>query len=243
MAGTVEAENSGCKDNQPVVVAAGSPGGPEASKPDVASPGSENKKRTREAMAAEQEEPKEAGAENAEKKKKKKKKKKKTGASGGGSNGRLRRISKELAEISLDPPTNCVAGPKDDTNLYEWVATIKGPGGSPYEEGLFYLDITFPEDYPFKPPKIKFRTRIYHCNIASNGEICLDTLKSNWSPALSISQVLLSICSLLADANPADPLVADIAKQFEKDRDAHDEVARNWVKKYASSHVAPTLST
>ncbi|CAO3652796.1 unnamed protein product [Mucor fragilis] len=112
-----------------------------------------------------------------------------------------KRISKELAEISLDPPSNCSAGPKGD-NLFEWVSTIAGPADSPYAGGIFFLDVHFPQEYPFKPPKVVFRTRIYHCNINSQGAICLDILKDNWSPALTISKVLLSICSLLTDANP-----------------------------------------
>ncbi|KNC99019.1 uncharacterized protein SPPG_05969 [Spizellomyces punctatus DAOM BR117] len=143
-----------------------------------------------------------------------------------------KRIQKELAEISLDPPCNCSAGPKGD-NLYEWVSTIMGPAGSPYAGGVFFLDIHFPQDYPFKPPKVTYRTRIYHCNINSKGEICLDILKDNWSPALTISKVLLSICSLLTDANPHDPLVGSIAQQYLHDREEHDRVAREWTKRYA----------
>ncbi len=96
----------------------------------------------------------------------------------------------------------CSAGPKGDS-LYEWVSTIMGPQGSVYQGGVFFLDIVFPQDYPFKPPKIVFRTRIYHCNINSSGVICLDILKDNWSPALTMSKVLLSICSLLTDPNPS----------------------------------------
>ncbi|KAJ3246924.1 ubiquitin-conjugating enzyme E2 E3 [Chytriomyces hyalinus] len=141
-----------------------------------------------------------------------------------------KRIQKELAEISLEPPTNCSAGPKGD-NLFEWTATIQGPKDSPYANGIFFLDIVFPAEYPFKAPKIVFRTRIYHCNINAQGGICLDILKDNWSPALTISKVLLSICSLLTDANPHDPLVAKIAQQYLQERAEHDSVAREWTKR------------
>jgi|TARA_B100001142_G_scaffold303888_1_gene331549 ubiquitin-conjugating enzyme E2 D/E len=143
-----------------------------------------------------------------------------------------KRIQKELAEISLEPPTNCSAGPKGD-NLYEWVSSIMGPGGSPYAGGVFFLDIHFPTDYPFKPPKVTFRTRIYHCNVNSSGQICLDILKDQWSPALTISKVLLSICSLLTDANPHDPLVGTIAQQLLNDKAAHDKTATEWTRRYA----------
>ncbi|XP_077056209.1 ubiquitin-conjugating enzyme E2 E1 [Siphateles boraxobius] len=144
-----------------------------------------------------------------------------------------KRIQKELADIMLDPPPNCSAGPKGD-NIYEWRSTILGPPGSVYEGGVFFLDIAFTPDYPFKPPKVTFRTRIYHCNINSQGVICLDILKDNWSPALTVSKVLLSICSLLTDCNPADPLVGSIATQYTTNRPEHDRIAKQWTKRYAT---------
>lgn len=99
----------------------------------------------------------------------------------------LKRINKELADLGRDPPTSCSAGPTGD-NLFQWQATIMGPSDSPYAGGVFFLSITFPTDYPFKPPKVSFSTKIYHPNINSNGSICLDILRDQWSPALTISK-------------------------------------------------------
>ena len=109
----------------------------------------------------------------------------------------LKRIKKELQDLSEHPLFNCSAGPIKD-NLTEWEATIIGPEDTPYSGGVFTLSILFPPDYPFNPPKIKFVTRIYHCNINQHGGICLDILKDQWSPALTISKVLMSISSLLS---------------------------------------------
>ena len=112
-----------------------------------------------------------------------------------------RRIQKELVAMSLDPTPNCSAGSKAD-NLYEWDSTILGPPGSVYEGGVFFLDIKFSTEYPFMPPQVTFRTRIYHCNINIRGVIYLDILKNNWSPTLTIAKVLLSIRSLLTNCKP-----------------------------------------
>ena len=108
-----------------------------------------------------------------------------------------------------------------------------GPDDSPYAGGVYFLNIHFPTDYPFKPAKINFTTRIYHPNINSNGSICLDILKEQWSPALTITKVLLSICSLLTDANPDDPLVPEIAHIYKTDKPKYEATAREWTRKYA----------
>lgn len=144
----------------------------------------------------------------------------------------LKRIKKELEDLKRDPPAQCSAGPVGD-DLFHWQATIMGPPDSSYQGGVFFLTIHFPTDYPFKPPKVAFTTRIYHPNINSNGSICLDILRSQWSPALTISKVLLSICSLLCDPNPDDPLVPEIARIYKNDREKYNELAREWTRKYA----------
>eukprot|EP00466_Bigelowiella_natans_P018350 jgi/Bigna1/58084/fgenesh1_pm.52_\ len=146
----------------------------------------------------------------------------------------MKRIQEELRGISRDPPANCSAGPTSDSDMFHWTATLMGPPNSPYDGGLFFLEVRFPPNYPFKPPMIRFQTRIYHCNINSKGEICLDTLQNAWSPVLSISKILLSISSLLTDPNPEDPLVPDIAHLYKTNRQLHDDTARQWTRKYAS---------
>lgn len=147
----------------------------------------------------------------------------------------LRRLQREYADIQADPPANCTAGPSNPDDLFKWEAMIFGPDASPFQGGVFNLSISFPSDYPFKPPIITFKTKIYHPNINAAGGICLDILKGQWSPALSISKVLLSILSLLTDANPNDPLVPEIADIYKRDRVTYDERAREWTRLYASA--------
>merc|ERR1712070_503853 len=96
----------------------------------------------------------------------------------------IKRITKELTDLERDPSTSCRAHPIDQDMLH-WEATIVAPSDCPYAGGTFMLDIQFPQDYPFKPPKVKFTTKIYHCNVNANGNICLDILSAQWSPALT----------------------------------------------------------
>jgi ubiquitin-conjugating enzyme E2 D/E len=147
-----------------------------------------------------------------------------------------KRINKELLDLGKDPPANCSAGPASDkaNDNYNWQASIVGPEDSPYAGGIFFLNIVFPTDYPFRPPKCTFVTKIYHPNINANGSICLDILKDQWSPALTISKVLLSISSLLTDPNPDDPLVPDIAQLYKNNKAKYEQTAREWTKKYGN---------
>ncbi len=110
-----------------------------------------------------------------------------------------RRLKRELERLQKDPVAGCAAKLKDPKNIFQWEAEIEGPSKSPYANGIFKLDITFPDNYPIKAPRVQFKTRIWHCNISDDGSICLDVLKGAWSPVLTISKVLLSIVSLLVE--------------------------------------------
>ncbi|TRZ00612.1 hypothetical protein DNTS_008069 [Danionella cerebrum] len=104
----------------------------------------------------------------------------------------LKRIQKELTDLARDPPAQCSAGPVGD-DVFHWQATIMGP--------------------------VAFTTRIYHPNINSNGSICLDILRSQWSPALTISK--------------DDPLVPEIARIYKTDTEKYNRMAKEWTEKYA----------
>ncbi|KAL9251816.1 Constitutive photomorphogenesis protein 10-like protein [Drosera capensis] len=165
------------------------------------------------------------------------------GGGGGGGGGRSwpsttsvsgsgKRIQKEMGELNTYPPADCSAGPIGD-NLYHWIATIIGPPGTPYEGGIFFLDIMFPADYPFKPPTVVFKTRIYHCNVDPNGKVSLEILKDGWSPTLTISKVLLAIRSLLLSPDPYSAVTPAIAHLRLVDRTKHDALAAEWTLRFA----------
>lgn len=146
----------------------------------------------------------------------------------------LQRLRKEYDQMQNDYTPNLSAAPVND-DLYQWEAIILGPTETPYEGGIFKLNISILLDYPFKPPIVTFKTKIYHPNINSEGSICLDILKTGWSPALTISKILLSICSLLSDPNPNDPLVPEIAELFKSNKEVYIQTAKNWTAIHAAS--------
>ncbi|KAL2927707.1 Ubiquitin-conjugating enzyme E2 36 [Bienertia sinuspersici] len=108
-----------------------------------------------------------------------------------------RRIIKETQRLLSEPAPGISASPSEE-NMRYFNVMILGPSQSPYEGGVFKLELFLPEEYPMAPPKVRFLTKIYHPNIDKLGRICLDILKDKWSPALQIRTVLLSIQALLS---------------------------------------------
>ena len=144
-----------------------------------------------------------------------------------------RRIVKETQRLTQEPVPGITAIPFED-NMRYFNVIISGPDDSPYEAGVFRLELFLPADYPMAPPKVRFLTKIYHPNVDKLGHICLDILKDKWSPALQIRTVLLSIQALLSAPNPDDPLDNGVADAWNRDEAAAQRTAAEWTRMYAS---------
>lgn len=112
-----------------------------------------------------------------------------------------------------------------------------GPKDTPYDSGVFYVDIELDDQYPFVPPKMRFITKVWHPNISSaNGAICLDILKDQWSPALTLKTALLSLQALLSSPQPDDPQDAVVARQYLGNLAEFQATAKHWTEAYAHSN-------
>jgi ubiquitin-conjugating enzyme (huntingtin interacting protein 2) len=148
----------------------------------------------------------------------------------------MRRIQKEIKEIEADTQAGVQVHQIDEDDLTKLRGQFRGPPETPYEGGTYVIDITIPTEYPFRPPIMKFITRIWHPNISSQtGAICLDTLSSQWSPVLTIKNALLSLQSLLSTPEPKDPQDAEVASMLLKNPAEFEHVAREWAVKHAGA--------
>lgn len=146
----------------------------------------------------------------------------------------LKRVLKELEECKQDVQSGIILELIDEDDLTNLMGFFTGPPETPYHGGSFQVEIKIPGDYPFKPPQIKFLTRVYHPNISSvTGAICLDILKEAWTPILTLKSSLLSLQSLLQSPEPNDPQDAEVARHYLSNEEGFKEKARSWTKKYA----------
>lgn len=145
------------------------------------------------------------------------------------------RIVKEYEDLKKCESENLIYVNLVDDSIRHWKGKINGPIKTSYEGGVFVVDIVITDEYPFKPPKMKFDTKIWHPNISSvTGAICLDILKNEWTPALTIRTALISLQALMCDPVPDDPQDAQVAKQYKTDKKAFEETAKLWTSEYAN---------
>ncbi|ELR16963.1 ubiquitinconjugating enzyme E2-17 kDa, putative [Acanthamoeba castellanii str. Neff] len=123
------------------------------------------------------------------------------------------------------------AGPVNEDNLFVWNATLFGPYETAWEGGVFQLKLVFSEEYPQKPPKVKFMQTVYHPNVFGDGSLCLDIIQDKWTPVYSVASLLTSITSLFTDPNPDSPANPEAARLFVSDKKEYNKRVRACVER------------
>ncbi|KAF4355297.1 hypothetical protein CsatB_025407 [Cannabis sativa] len=142
------------------------------------------------------------------------------------------RIQNEIRNTKLNPPTHISYGKVVDHDYFHFQGAIIGPCDTPFEGGVFFVSIKMPYNYPFKPPKVVFLTKVFHPNISEDGTIHIDFLGKTWGAAWTIEKILLGLCSFLDDPDPED-LLNPISYLYQNHRETYNKIAREWTKKYA----------
>lgn len=147
------------------------------------------------------------------------------------------RLLKELRDLQKEAKrgnTEILMGPVDG-NLFRWCGSIRGPEGTPFENGRFGLEVMVPTSYPLTAPNFRFLTKIFHPNVhPKTGEICVDILKSAWSPAWTLQSTCRAIIVLLSHPEPDSPLNCDAGNLLRNgDHRGFKSVAKMYTQLYA----------
>ena len=143
-----------------------------------------------------------------------------------------RRLQKELQDIRKAGLKSFRDIIVDESNILQWTGLLV-PDCAPYSKGAFKIEIIFPTEYPFKPPKLCFKTKIYHPNVDEKGQVCLPIVSvENWKPATKTDQVINALVSLINEPEPDHPLRGDLAEEYSKDRKKFMKNAEEFTKKH-----------
>ncbi|KAK6463436.1 ubiquitin-conjugating enzyme/RWD-like protein [Scheffersomyces coipomensis] len=151
------------------------------------------------------------------------------------------RLQEERKQWRKDHPFGFYAKPVKDSdgslNLKIWNAGIPGKATTLWQDAVYPINITFPDEYPSKPPKVKFPAGFYHPNVYPSGTICLSILneEQDWRPAITLKQIVLGVQELLDSPNPDSPAQEPAWKAFSKDRSLYEKKVREQAKKYANA--------
>lgn len=127
-----------------------------------------------------------------------------------------KRLQKEYMKFLTDPPAGLSAAPTDEENLYKWHALLSGPNDTPFEGGTFRVEVICPTNYPNSPPQVTFLSKMFHPNVYSNGNVCVDILASKWKFSLEIADILNTLMVLLGDPNIHSPANVEAKDMFMK---------------------------
>jgi ubiquitin-protein ligase len=143
-----------------------------------------------------------------------------------------KRILNDLKELQKEiKNSNFVINElKESKEIQKCQVVLKGPIDTPYENGLFLLEITFSDNYPFKAPNVYFKTPFLHPNVANNGRICIDILQDNWSSVYTLISIMLSISALLNNPNTEEPLNIEISDLYNKNKKKYNETVKDFVR-------------
>lgn len=148
------------------------------------------------------------------------------------------RLTKELKNLVDKPICESTVVLENEDDVRNWIVVMRGPVDSVYQEGYFKLKFSFPDNYPFKPPDVKFLTTMYHPNIKKDtGEICLDVFTSGWLPTQNTTLILEKIASILGSPSTSSPLEPEIANEFSSDYNTFVKNAKEYITKYASEKI------
>eukprot|EP01031_Cornospumella_fuschlensis_P028936 gene28936-34924_t len=158
-------------------------------------------------------------------------------------------LRRQFAELARNPPDGVSVGLGEDESIFNWEILLVGPPDTLYEGGFFNATLTFPQDFPNMPPKMVFKTPIWHPNVYEDGTVCISILHppgedrynqqesavERWRPILGVEQIIVSVISMLSDPNDDSPANIDAAVMWRSDRAAFKKKVREYVRRSQES--------